>query len=793
MTMQHPQGNTGSSGFQEAGLSGPEVCHSEPASNRLTQWGDDSLTPMRMSTSAPLAPKHSTELLCPVRGDCGLSRLREKILCHKSSANDHPCFIAQNSKSDTERLAIRVSTNIVSKSSDNVGASTASPRVKTFVSSSSSSSPRRKSLNGPLLTLPQRKSLNSHGPSPPKSNADSIHTTPTDTSFSSCISGTNRRHRLSSRTSVSCSDYSGLEDTGANTSRDTMCSVGDTRGKSNNRQESLPNESPFAIVETWNNEIPINSISDDDHSRLVEPESSHLIWDTSSPNTVAPTPEPLASNVVSPISPSFTSSTPMSNNFLPSITFAKYVPPASQAVSPISAARKGPYLGSSNPHPDATNGWLFSSRPHLESGDPEHKHMPLDYNLYDPAEPCHRPASGGLAALVLRTQWATESSPTQPLLPRQERFNFAGPMHWNDIAESLEPETPSTINPNKNQSDTPDMIDPAFSNSLACSSPLAHNLHEGFGFMYNNIEAVKAEMPVSNFSPIDLNNDQEGLFQLPSPVGHSDQHSQFTSPLDVIPITLGSEVIPGGATPSQSLMQSQSRGVHMSEGEVAASEHGVTSAHQNRAHLANVLNISSSNKYSPQYSKHWPFLVTHSKSQRKLVEQLQALFSAVNKDWMQKLKSDPELELRCNVLPPAALFNKGIYTLKACFGGRISKNFECLFSLLHLAIAAAYLLHSQQGFYDWDTLYDEALHWQHALSKDEDKALFLKAMDPKFRPSLLLYSGRRDLHRDRILDGSIYAGQHISLPDALRRSELLKVCIGFLDGESFVRSFETRQ
>ena len=793
--MLHPHGNAGSSGFREAGLSGPEVCHSEPASNRLTQWADDSPTSMEISTSAPLAPKHSTELLCPVRGECGRSRLREKILGHKSPANDHRCFIAENSESDTEIFKIRVSTNIVSKSSDNVGASTASPRVKTFVSSSSSSPPRPKSLNfdGTLLTLPQRKSLNLNGPSPSKSNADSIQTAPTNTSFARRFSGTNRRHRLSSRTSVSYSDCSDLEGTGVNTSRDTMWGIPDTRGKFNTRRESPLNESPSAIVETWKNEIPINAISPEDQSRLVEPENSHLIRGTSSPNTAAPTPGSLASNVVSPIAPNFRSSSPMSNNFLPTRTIAKHVPPASKAVSPISAARKSPYLGSSDPHEDATNGWPSPCTPNLESGEPEHKYIPLDYKNYDPAVPCHRPASCGLVASVPRTQWATESNPTQPFLPRQEHFNFAGPIHWNNIVESLEPETPSITNPDITQFDTPDTIDPAILNSLACSTPLLHNLHEGFRSMYDSIEAVRAEMPVSNLNPIDLNNEQEGLFQVPSPVGCSDQHSQFTSPLDIIPNTLGSKANPGGATPSQSLMQSQSRGLHMSEGEFTASEHDVTAAHQSRAHLANVPNMSSSDNDSPQCSEHWPFLVTHSKSQQKLVEKLQALFSAVNKDWMQKLKSDPELELRCNVLPPAALFNKGIYTLKDCLRGRISKNFEGLFSLLHLAIAAAYLLHSQQGSYDWDTLYYEALHWQHALLKDEDRALFLKAMDPRFRPSLLLYSGRRDLHRDRILDGSIYTGQHISLPDALRRSELLKVCIGFLDGKSIVRSFETRQ
>ena len=790
MRTGYPHGKAGSSGFREAGLSGPVVGRSKPASNRLTQEVYDSSFLTGMPTSAPLAQQRSTELLSPVRGGSGRSKLREKILCHKPSANDHRCSIAKQSESDTDRCAILVSTDMSRQSSDNTGASAASPHVKTFVSSS----PRPKSLNfdKPLLALPQRKSLNLNGPSPSISYADSIQTTPTDTSSSHRFSGTNRRHRLSSRTSVSYSDCSGLEDAGVNKSRDTMWGVYDTRGKPNTRRESPLNEKSSAIVETWKSEILTNSISAEDQSCLEEPKRSHPIWDTIFPNTLAPTPESLASNVVSPISPNFGFSTPMSNKFPTTKTIAKEVSPASNAASLVSVTRENPYLGSLDPHNDAADGWLSYSPPHLESGEMEHEHMRSDYKIYDPDVPCHRQVSYGLVSPVPRTQWATESSPTQPCLPREEHFNLVGPIHWSNIDESLEPETPSSMTkPIMTQFDAAKSINPAFLTSLACPTPLVCNLHEDSGFMYDSMEAVKAETPVFNFSPIGLNDDEEGLFQLRSPVGCSDQRSPLISPSQVIPSTPRSKANPSGCTPSQGWMQSQSRELQMSAGEVAGSEHDVASAQQCRPQLANVLVMSSSVKKSPHCSEHGSFLVTHSQSQQTLADELQTFFGVVNNDWMQKLKSDPELELRCSVLPPGALFTKGICTLRECIRGRVTQSFEYLFSLLHLAIAAASLLRYQQGFYCWDTFYNDALQWQHALSKDEDKALFLKAMDPDFRPSPLLYSNRRASLRDRMTDESIYSGDQMALPDALRRSEILKVCINFLEGRSMNRSFET--
>ena len=560
-----------------------------------------------------------------------------------------------------------------------------------------------------------------------------------------------------------------MEDTGVITSRDMMWSAYDTRAKSTIRRESPLNESPlnespFAIVETWNNEIPTNCTSAEDQSLLVEPESSYLVWDTSSPNTVAPTPEYLASNVVSPVAPDFGSSSPVSDIFLSPNTMAKYLSPAAKAVSPISAAREGPYLGTLVPHGDVANGRLSYGPPHPESGE--------------------------LVASVPRTQWATESSPTQPWPPREEPLNLTGLIHWGDIVEPLGPETPSITYPSMTQFDTPDSINLASLNSLACSTPSVHNPHEDSGFMCDTIDAVKAEMPVSQLSPIDLNDMPEDFFQLPSPVGYSDQHPASTSPSEEISNTPISTATHGGPTPSQLLMQSQYRGLQISKGEVAGSELDVNSADLSRAHLANFLNVGSSHKDSAQCSESWPLLVAHFPSQQTLVEQLYALFSAVNSDWMQKLKSDPELELRCNVLPPGALFKKGICTLRDCVLGRVIQSFEDLFSLLHLAIAAAFLLRYQHSLYCWDTFFNDALQRRHVLLKDEDQTLFLKAMDPKFRPSPALYSNRYASLRDRTTDESIYIGYHILLPDAVKHSELLRICNSFLEGRSMNMSFK---
>ncbi len=111
------------------------------------------------------------------------------------------------------------------------------------------------------------------------------------------------------------------------------------------------------------------------------------------------------------------------------------------------------------------------------------------------------------------------------------------------------------------------------------------------------------------------------------------------------------------------------------------------------------------------------------------VEELRRLVCIVNHEWMQRLVSSPELYLRCSSLSTRTLFADGIDTLKTWFCGKLERTFEEVFAFMHIAFAAAFILHNDDESYCWEAFFEDALQLQHALVDKEGKLLFLKAMD----------------------------------------------------------------
>lgn len=114
---------------------------------------------------------------------------------------------------------------------------------------------------------------------------------------------------------------------------------------------------------------------------------------------------------------------------------------------------------------------------------------------------------------------------------------------------------------------------------------------------------------------------------------------------------------------------------------------------------------------------------------RAQVEELQGLVRIVNNEWMQRLLPSSELHLRCSSLSARTLFAKGIRTLQAWLCGNHERTFEEVFSFMHIAFAAAYILHHEDESYCWDAFFQDALQLRHALVDREGELLFLLAMD----------------------------------------------------------------
>ena len=201
-------------------------------------------------------------------------------------------------------------------------------------------------------------------------------------------------------------------------------------------------------------------------------------------------------------------------------------------------------------------------------------------------------------------------------------------------------------------------------------------------------------------------------------------------------------------------------------------------------------NQALSAKSLPHCFNHNALLVSNSASASKQiqVEELQELVRVINDEWMRRMEPLPQLWLPCSELSVSSLFERAVRTLKDFTGGRCALDFEDVFAMMHLAFAAAFSLHWQQDFYSWNAFCDDALQWQHALSDDEDKVLFLSAMSRwwlhELEPTPLLTSSCYTIFGSVTPQGSLYCSDLKTLPEILRNTEVFKVCIGFLDGKS---------
>ena len=179
----------------------------------------------------------------------------------------------------------------------------------------------------------------------------------------------------------------------------------------------------------------------------------------------------------------------------------------------------------------------------------------------------------------------------------------------------------------------------------------------------------------------------------------------------------------------------------------------------------------------------------HSGSTRTQVEELRDLVKVVNDEWMQRLMLDPDLHRRCAGLSARELFAEGLESLEQCLCDNVPRDFVKVFALMHVAFAAAYILHRDDGSYCWSTFFQDALNWKLSLSGQDDQAAFLGVMDlwwwqPELSfetplitnvgPALGYIENQQDL-----ADGSTRR-----FMDILRNGRIICNCVEFLNGMS---------
>ena len=152
-----------------------------------------------------------------------------------------------------------------------------------------------------------------------------------------------------------------------------------------------------------------------------------------------------------------------------------------------------------------------------------------------------------------------------------------------------------------------------------------------------------------------------------------------------------------------------------------------------------------------------------------LVKQVREILHGLNKEWMGRLKSTPELYARCMPLSTCPLLETGIRALQQCFSGNLPISFEDLFALMHVAFAFSIVINRDGDSYYWDAFYSDLRYWHHTV-RDSEISLFGKVWDrlwcpPSFNNHLFVNPPRANLY-ETLMEGLVIKG-----------------CANFLDGE----------
>ncbi len=172
------------------------------------------------------------------------------------------------------------------------------------------------------------------------------------------------------------------------------------------------------------------------------------------------------------------------------------------------------------------------------------------------------------------------------------------------------------------------------------------------------------------------------------------------------------------------------------------------------------------------------------------IEQLRDLIEIVNTEWLGRMISDQGVWLQCSELSVHDLFEGGINTLQHVLKDNLSLAFKDVFALIHVALAAAYILHRDDDEpYYWTAFLQDAFHWQLTLSSKDDRTRFINAMLHLGVPFSLTSHSSFGSAMYPGLNGTSFGNTPTPTNQNLLLSELtsgmvFKDCLGFLECKS---------
>lgn len=201
---------------------------------------------------------------------------------------------------------------------------------------------------------------------------------------------------------------------------------------------------------------------------------------------------------------------------------------------------------------------------------------------------------------------------------------------------------------------------------------------------------------------------------------------------------------------------------------------------------SDLMNTKESINDSPSHASCGGPWDCHSGLRRTQVEELRDLVKVVNNEWMQRLTLAPDLYHRCAAFSSQGLFVEGLKTLEKCLCGNIPADFVEVFALMHVAFAAAYILHRDDDSYCWSTFFQDALCWKLPLSGRDDWAAFLAVMDLWWQPEISLETS--PIANAGPASGYVESQQDLAdrfpirVMDKLMNGRIIRNCMEFLNG-----------
>ena len=147
-------------------------------------------------------------------------------------------------------------------------------------------------------------------------------------------------------------------------------------------------------------------------------------------------------------------------------------------------------------------------------------------------------------------------------------------------------------------------------------------------------------------------------------------------------------------------------------------------------HDSRQIKVTATFKRTPLSSEnHGSLCVGETLSTQSQVQELRETVRVLNKEWVRRCQSTPEVALRASALSPSSLFEKGVQVLQHVHRGLLPGTFETVFALAHLAYASAYIMHGDDKSHCWNEYFQDVLKWQHLILNENDARLFIHLLN----------------------------------------------------------------